>query len=126
MNRNHELVVNYRKQRDVAYVKCNKGDYSSVSPQAADLLLAVSNCQQRYSLFMHNKSLLHKAMNLSLGDSLTLRIADNPEVKAIIKYCGPLKECDGIFFGVQLQVIIDLCTVCIVVYIICTITICIS
>ena len=86
------------------HVKCNEGDYSSVSPQAADLLLAVSNCQQRYSLFMHNKSLLHKAMNLTVGDSVTLRIANNPDIKAIIRYRGPLKECEGVFFGVQLQV----------------------
>ena len=102
MNRNHELVINYRK-RDSVHVKCNEGDYSSVSPQAADLLLAVSNCQQRYALFVHNKSLLHKAMNLTVGDSVTLRIANNP---AIIKYLGPLKECEGVFFGVQLQVVI--------------------
>ena len=57
---------------------------------------------------MYNKSLLHKAMNLSLGDSVTLRIANNLEVKAIIKYHGSLKEHAGVFFGVQLQVIIYL------------------
>ena len=61
---------------------------------------------------MYNKSLLHKAMNLSLGDSVTLRIANDPDVKAIIKYRGPLKECAGVFLGVQLQVIIDLFIVC--------------
>lgn len=104
MNRNHELVINCREQQSVVHVKCNEGDYSSISPQAADLLLAVSNCQQRYSLFMHKKNLLHKTMNLSLGDSVTLKISHNAEVKAIIKYCGPLKACDGIFFGVQVQV----------------------
>ena len=104
LNRNRELIINYRK-RDTVYMKCNEGDYSSVSPQAADLLLAVSNCQQRYSLFMHNKSLLHKAMNLTLGDSVTLRVANNPDTKAIIKYRGALKECEGVFFGVQLQVV---------------------
>lgn len=108
LNRNHELVVTCKEQQSIVYVKCNEGDYSSVSPLAADLLLAVSNCHQRYSLFMFKKHLLRKAMNLSLEDSLTLRVVDNPETKAIVKYRGPLKECNGIFFGVQLQVTINL------------------
>ena len=86
------------------YVKCDKGDYSSVSSQAADLLLAISNCQQRYLLFMHKKSLLRKAMNTSVGDLVTVRVASNPEVKAVVKYRGSLKDCVGVFFGVQLQV----------------------
>lgn len=104
MDKNHELVVNCREQQSVMYVKCNEGDYSSVSSQAADLLLAISNCQQRYLLFMHKRSLLHKAMNLSLEDSVTVRVANNPVVEAVVKYRGPLKDCDGVFFGVQLQV----------------------
>ena len=104
LNRNHKLVISNRGRQAVVHVKCNEGDYSSVSPQAADILLAVSNYQQRYSLFMYNKTLLHKAMNFSLGDSVTLTVANNSEVKGIIKYRGPLKKCDGVFFGVQLQV----------------------
>ena len=106
LDRNRELIIDNRGQQSVVHVKCNKGDYSSVSPLAADLLLAVSNYQQRYSLFMDKKHLLHKAMSLSLGDSVTLRVADNPEAKAILKYRGPLKEQNGTFLGVQLQVII--------------------
>ena len=103
--------MNCRGQQSIVYVKCNEGDYSSVSPQAADLLLAVSNYQQRHSLFMYKKSILHKAMNLSVGDSVTLSVADNPEVKAVVKYRGSLKGCDGVFFGVQLQVtFVLLCT----------------
>ena len=100
--------MNCSKQQSVVYVKCNKEDYSSVSPQAADLLLAVSNCQQRYSLFVHKKSLLRNAMNFSLGDSVTLSVANSTEVTAVIKYHGPLKERDGVFFGVQLEVTIVL------------------
>ena len=53
---------------------------------------------------MHEKSLLHKAMNTSVGDLVTVHVASNPEVEAVVKYRGPLKDCVGIFFGVQLQV----------------------
>ena len=60
---------------------------------------------------MDNKTLLHKAMNFSLGDSVTLTVASTSEVKGIIKYRGPLKKCEGVFFGIQLQVTTDLCTV---------------
>ena len=96
--------MNHKEQQSAMYVKCDEGDYSSISPQAADLLLAISNCQQRYLLFMHKKSLLHKAMNLSVEDLVTVCVPNNPEVEAVVKYRGPLKDCVGIFFGVQLKV----------------------
>ena len=104
LGKNHELVISSRHQQSVVYVKCDEGDYKSVSPQAAEMLLAVSNYQQRCSIFLCKNTLLHKAMNLSLGDSVTVKVANNPELKAVVKYCGPLKGCDGLFFGVQLQV----------------------
>jgi len=85
-------------------VKCQKEDYCCVSPQIAEMLLAVQDYQQRYSLFVYKQSLLRRAMKLSLGDSITVQIKDSKQYHAVMKYRGPLVDMDGLYFGVQLQV----------------------
>jgi len=68
------------------------------------MLLAVQDYQLRYSLFVHKQSLLRRAMNLSLGDSISVQIKDSKQCSAVVKYRGPLIDKDGLYFGVQLQV----------------------
>ena len=103
-NQDHKLVVSDSAQSSDICVKCHKEDYCCVSPQVAELLLAVQDYQQRYSLFVHKQSLLRRVVNLSLGDSVTVQTKDNTELKVVVKYRGPLTDVDGLYFGVQLQV----------------------
>ncbi|XP_065908617.1 ubiquitin carboxyl-terminal hydrolase CYLD-like isoform X3 [Dysidea avara] len=102
-NQDHKLVVSDSAQSSDICVKCHKEDYCCVSPQVAELLLAVQDYQQRYSLFVHKQSLLRRVVNLSLGDSVTVQTKDNTELKVVVKYRGPLTDVDGLYFGVQLQ-----------------------
>ena len=103
-NEEHKLVVSNGDRSSDICVNCQKEDYCCLSPQIAELLLGVQDYQQRCSLFEHKLSFLRKAANLSLEDTVFVRMKDNEELIAVIKYRGPLTGMDGSYFGVQLQV----------------------
>ncbi|XP_069072535.1 ubiquitin carboxyl-terminal hydrolase CYLD isoform X2 [Pleurodeles waltl] len=76
-----------------------------VSEKLAELLLAVTNCEERYSLFK-NKSRLSRGLQIEVGAPVRVQLRTGDEqFPGIVRYKGPLlqdRSLMGIWFGVEL------------------------
>ncbi|CAH2324674.1 ubiquitin carboxyl-terminal hydrolase CYLD isoform X1 [Pelobates cultripes] len=76
-----------------------------ITEKLAEVLLAVTNCEERYSLFK-NKVRLSKALQIEPGSAVRvyLRPGEGP-FPGVVRYRGPLlpeRSVTGIWFGVEL------------------------
>ncbi|XP_044126138.1 ubiquitin carboxyl-terminal hydrolase CYLD isoform X3 [Bufo gargarizans] len=80
-------------------------DVIEIAEKLAELLLAITNCEERYSLFK-NKGRLSRALQIDTGSAVRvfLRPGDG-HYPGVVRYRGPLlpeRSLTGIFFGVEL------------------------
>ncbi|KAM8947349.1 ubiquitin carboxyl-terminal hydrolase CYLD isoform 2-T2 [Pelodytes ibericus] len=80
-------------------------DVTEIAEKLAEVLLAVTNCEERYSLFK-NKGRLSKALQIEPGSPVRvyLRPGEGP-FPGVVRYRGPLlpeRSVTGIWFGVEL------------------------
>ncbi|KAG8563355.1 hypothetical protein GDO81_016033 [Engystomops pustulosus] len=80
-------------------------DVIEITEKLAELLLAITNCEERYSLF-RNKARLSRALQIETGSAVRvfLRPGDG-HYPGVVRYRGPLlpeRSLTGIFFGVEL------------------------
>ncbi|KAM4721634.1 ubiquitin carboxyl-terminal hydrolase CYLD isoform 2-T2 [Rhinophrynus dorsalis] len=76
-----------------------------IGEKVAELLLAITNCEERYTLFK-NKGRFSKAMQIEPGSAVRvfLRPGDG-HIPGVVRYRGPLapeRSLNGIWFGVEL------------------------
>ncbi|XP_053305531.1 ubiquitin carboxyl-terminal hydrolase CYLD isoform X3 [Spea bombifrons] len=80
-------------------------DVIEITEKLAEVLLAINNCEERYSLFK-NKGRLSRALQIEPGSAVRvyLRAGDGP-FPGVVRYRGPLlpeRSLTGIWFGVEL------------------------
>ncbi|XP_053555489.1 ubiquitin carboxyl-terminal hydrolase CYLD isoform X2 [Bombina bombina] len=80
-------------------------DVIEIKEKMAELLLAITNCEERYSLYK-NKARLSKALQIEPGSAVRvfLRPGDG-HFPGVVRYKGPLlpeRSLTGIWFGVEL------------------------
>ncbi|XP_053256121.1 ubiquitin carboxyl-terminal hydrolase CYLD isoform X3 [Podarcis raffonei] len=76
-----------------------------IDEKRAELLLAITNCEERYSIFK-SKGRLSKGLHIEVGSpvKVQLRLGDE-KYPGVVRFRGPLiqeRSLSGIFFGVEL------------------------
>ncbi|CAI5782475.1 ubiquitin carboxyl-terminal hydrolase CYLD isoform X1 [Podarcis lilfordi] len=76
-----------------------------IDEKRAELLLAITNCEERYSIFK-SKGRLSKGLHIDVGSpvKVQLRLGDE-KYPGVVRFRGPLiqeRSLSGIFFGVEL------------------------
>lgn len=87
-------------------------DVIEITEKLAELLLAITNCEERYSLFK-NKVRLSKTLQIETGSAVRvyMRPGDG-HYPGVVRYRGPLlpeRTVTGIWFGVELLVSFSIC-----------------
>uniref|UniRef100_A0A8D0DIR2 Ubiquitin carboxyl-terminal hydrolase CYLD n=1 Tax=Salvator merianae TaxID=96440 RepID=A0A8D0DIR2_SALMN len=76
-----------------------------IDEKRAELLLAITNCEERYSIFK-NKGRLSKGLHIEVGSPVKVQLrAGDEKYLGIVRFRGPLmqeRSLSGIFFGVEL------------------------
>ncbi|KAH0619633.1 hypothetical protein JD844_000435 [Phrynosoma platyrhinos] len=76
-----------------------------IDEKRAELLLAVTNCEERYSIFK-NKARLSKGLHIEVGSPVKVQLRSGDEkYPGVVRFRGPLiqeRSLSGIFFGVEL------------------------
>ncbi|XP_067406906.1 ubiquitin carboxyl-terminal hydrolase CYLD isoform X2 [Emydura macquarii macquarii] len=80
-------------------------DVTEINEKLAELLLAITNCEERYSLFK-SKSRLSKGLHIDVGSPVRVQLrAGDDKFPGVVRFRGPLLQdrlLSGIFFGVEL------------------------
>ncbi|XP_058011163.1 ubiquitin carboxyl-terminal hydrolase CYLD isoform X4 [Ahaetulla prasina] len=76
-----------------------------IDEKRAELLLAITNCEERYSIFK-SRSRLRKGLHIDVGSPVKVQLRSGEEkYPGIVRFRGPLiqeRSLSGIFFGVEL------------------------
>lgn len=82
-------------------------DVVEINEKFTELLLAITNCEERFSLFT-NKSRLSKGLQVDVGCPVRVQLRPGEEkFPGVVRFRGPLlaeRTVSGIFFGVELLV----------------------
>lgn len=82
-------------------------DVIEINEKLAELLLAITNCEERYSLFK-SKSRLTKGIQIDIGSPVRVQLRSGEEkFPGVVRFRGPLlqeRSLTGIYFGVELLV----------------------
>nr|KAF6406545.1 CYLD lysine 63 deubiquitinase [Molossus molossus] len=80
-------------------------DVVEINEKFTELLLAITNCEERFSLFK-NRSRLSKGLQIDVGCSVKVQLRPGEEkFPGVVRFRGPLlaeRTVSGIFFGVEL------------------------
>ncbi|XP_065423143.1 ubiquitin carboxyl-terminal hydrolase CYLD isoform X3 [Chrysemys picta bellii] len=80
-------------------------DVTEINEKLAELLLAITNCEERYSLFK-SKSRLSKGLHIDVGSPVRVQLrSGDDKFPGVVRFRGPLLQdrlLSGIFFGVEL------------------------
>ncbi|ELK15378.1 Putative ubiquitin carboxyl-terminal hydrolase CYLD [Pteropus alecto] len=80
-------------------------DVVEISEQFTELLLAITNCEERFGLF-RNRSRLSKGLQVDVGCPVRVQLRPGEEkFPGVVRFRGPLlaeRTVSGIFFGVEL------------------------
>uniref|UniRef100_A0A8B9FK04 Ubiquitin carboxyl-terminal hydrolase CYLD n=1 Tax=Amazona collaria TaxID=241587 RepID=A0A8B9FK04_9PSIT len=80
-------------------------DVIEINEKLAELLLAITNCEERYSLFK-SKSRLTKGIQIDIGSPVRVQLRSGDEkFPGVVRFRGPLmqeRSLTGIYFGVEL------------------------
>ncbi|XP_014110976.1 PREDICTED: ubiquitin carboxyl-terminal hydrolase CYLD isoform X3 [Pseudopodoces humilis] len=80
-------------------------DVIEINEKLAELLLAITNCDERYSLFK-SKSRLAKGVQIDIGSPVRVQLRSGEEkYPGVVRFRGPLmqeRSLTGIYFGVEL------------------------
>ncbi|XP_056356639.1 ubiquitin carboxyl-terminal hydrolase CYLD isoform X3 [Oenanthe melanoleuca] len=80
-------------------------DVIEINEKIAELLLAITNCEERYSLFK-SKSRLAKGVQIDIGSPVRVQLRSGDEkYPGVVRFRGPLmqeRSLTGIYFGVEL------------------------
>ncbi|XP_036605172.1 ubiquitin carboxyl-terminal hydrolase CYLD isoform X3 [Trichosurus vulpecula] len=80
-------------------------DVVEINEKFTELLLAITNCEERYSLFK-NRSRLSKGLHIDVGCPVKVQLRSGEEkFPGVVRFRGPLlteRTVSGIFFGVEL------------------------
>ncbi|XP_068938616.1 ubiquitin carboxyl-terminal hydrolase CYLD isoform X2 [Petaurus breviceps papuanus] len=80
-------------------------DVVEINEKFTELLLAITNCEERYSLFK-NRSRLSKGLQIDVGCPVKVQLRSGEEkFPGVVRFRGPLlteRTVSGIFFGVEL------------------------
>ncbi|KAJ6665972.1 hypothetical protein lerEdw1_000876 [Lerista edwardsae] len=76
-----------------------------INEKLAELLLAITNCEERYSIFK-SKGRLSKGLHIEIGSPVRVQLrAGDEKYPGVVRFRGPLlqeRSLSGIFFGVEL------------------------
>ncbi|XP_015680147.1 ubiquitin carboxyl-terminal hydrolase CYLD [Protobothrops mucrosquamatus] len=76
-----------------------------IEEKRAELLLAITNCEERYSIFK-SRGRLRKGLHIDVGSPVKVQLRSGEEkYPGIVRFRGPLiqeRSLSGIFFGVEL------------------------
>lgn len=82
-------------------------DVVEINEKLAELLLAITSCEERYSLFK-SKSRLSKGLHIDVGSPVRVQLrSGDDKFPGVVRFRGPLSQdrlLPGIFFGVELLV----------------------
>ncbi|XP_057252516.1 ubiquitin carboxyl-terminal hydrolase CYLD isoform X5 [Pezoporus wallicus] len=88
-----------------AVLLVDEKDIIEISEKLAELLLAITNCEERYSLFK-SKSRLTKGIQIDIGSPVRVQLRSGDEkFPGVVRFRGPLmqeRSLTGIYFGVEL------------------------
>uniref|UniRef100_A0A2K6T1A6 Ubiquitin carboxyl-terminal hydrolase CYLD n=1 Tax=Saimiri boliviensis boliviensis TaxID=39432 RepID=A0A2K6T1A6_SAIBB len=80
-------------------------DVVEINEKFTELLLAITNCEERFSLFK-NRSRLSKGLQIDVGCPVKVQLRSGEEkFPGVVRFRGPLlaeRTVSGIFFGVEL------------------------
>ncbi|XP_065496773.1 ubiquitin carboxyl-terminal hydrolase CYLD isoform X3 [Caloenas nicobarica] len=80
-------------------------DVIEINEKLAELLLAITNCEERYSLFK-SKSRLTKGIQIDIGSPVRVQLrSGDDKFPGVVRFRGPLlqeRSLSGIYFGVEL------------------------
>ncbi|XP_055001208.1 ubiquitin carboxyl-terminal hydrolase CYLD isoform X2 [Sorex araneus] len=80
-------------------------DVVEINEKFTELLLAITNCEERFSLFK-NKNRLSKGLQIDVGSPVKVQLRSGEEkFPGVVRFRGPLlpeRTVSGIFFGVEL------------------------
>ncbi|XP_036997475.2 ubiquitin carboxyl-terminal hydrolase CYLD isoform X3 [Artibeus jamaicensis] len=80
-------------------------DVVEISEKFTELLLAITNCEERLSLFK-NRDRLSKGLQIDVGSHVKVQLRPGEEkFRGVVRFRGPLlaeRTVSGIFFGVEL------------------------
>uniref|UniRef100_A0A8C0BB66 Ubiquitin carboxyl-terminal hydrolase CYLD n=1 Tax=Buteo japonicus TaxID=224669 RepID=A0A8C0BB66_9AVES len=80
-------------------------DVTEINEKLAELLLAITNCEERYSLFK-SKSRLTKGIQIDIGSPVRVQLrSGDDKFPGVVRFRGPLmqeRSLTGIYFGVEL------------------------
>ncbi|NWQ70968.1 CYLD hydrolase, partial [Neopipo cinnamomea] len=80
-------------------------DVIEINEKLAELLLAITNCEERYSLFK-SKSRLAKGIQIDIGSAVRVQLrSGDDKFPGVVRFRGPLmqeRSLTGIYFGVEL------------------------
>ncbi|XP_053127209.1 ubiquitin carboxyl-terminal hydrolase CYLD isoform X2 [Hemicordylus capensis] len=80
-------------------------DVTEINEKLAELLLAVTNCEERYSIFK-SKGKLTKGIHIEVGSPVRVQLRSGDEkYPGVVRFRGPLlqeRSLSGIYFGVEL------------------------
>uniref|UniRef100_A0A8C7EB13 Ubiquitin carboxyl-terminal hydrolase CYLD n=1 Tax=Nothoprocta perdicaria TaxID=30464 RepID=A0A8C7EB13_NOTPE len=80
-------------------------DVIEINEKLAELLLAITNCEERYSLFK-SKNRLTKGVQIDIGSTVRVQLrSGDDKFPGVVRFRGPLlqeRSLTGIYFGVEL------------------------
>jgi len=88
-------------------VSCQHHDLAIISSLSVHFLNAISDPEKRFKFFTNKQADLMRAVNLAIGDKVSVFIEINKSrfaLKSVIRYKGELPEKTGHYFGVELLV----------------------
>lgn len=90
-----------------AVLLVDEKDVVEINEKFTELLLAITNCEERFSLFK-NRNRLSKGLQIDVGCSVKVQLRPGEEkFPGVVRFRGPLlaeRTVSGIFFGVELLV----------------------
>jgi len=94
-------------------VFCQQRDLKIISSKISSFLIAISDPNVRFDLFINKRDILNKVLKLAVGDQATVLVDEDTNasitaIKAVIRYIGPLTGMAGSYFGIELLVSVTL------------------
>ena len=87
------------------YVNCCKNQVKHVQLDYIHFLLAITDLNSRYDLFINKTEVLAANALHTIGDEVEVRLENEViPVSAVIRYIGPLRKKKGTYFGVEILV----------------------
>ncbi|KAM6224474.1 ubiquitin carboxyl-terminal hydrolase CYLD isoform 3-T3 [Rhynchocyon petersi] len=88
-----------------AVLSVDEKDIAEINEKFTELLLAITNCEERFSLFK-NRNRLSKGLQIDVGCPVKVQLRSGEEkFPGVVRFRGPLlaeRTVSGIFFGVEL------------------------